>query len=109
MIELNIFAVLDDDSIDYFFDENRDAWFKGASICRRLGLKAHVRDIQVHTKEDERQKLNDNLNGVWYIKESGVWRMIFGARTAEAEEIKDNLYRNVLPEIHKRGLEVFKR
>jgi prophage antirepressor-like protein len=88
-------------------------WYQAAAICRLFGycdassaMREHVYHLTL--LDDEKIKLRvNNVNrhcDVWFITESGFWKLLAASRGFEALRIRSWLYTEVLPDILHRQL-----
>lgn len=88
----------------YFLDELGIIWLHGTLLCKKLGFSNPTKSIQLHTEEDERQKVDIcTLNDAWFVNEYGVWGMILESKTLEYKEFRRELKYKILPSIRKDG------
>jgi len=86
---------------------NGNPWFVAADVATALAIDRHRDALSVM---DEDEKMSDEIAGpgntgiaVHLISESGLYRMIFRARKAEAQTFTRWVTREVLPSIRKTG------
>lgn len=82
-------------------------WFVAKDVCVVLGI-ANNRDALTTLDEDEKGVANtDTLGGsqqMALVNESGLYRLVFKSRKAEAKAFQKWVFTEVLPSIRKRGI-----
>ena len=98
-------------SIDTHID-GKEVWIKSHDVALALGYKRPDKAIINHIKDDEKRKVQQNVesqNGrvvktmVTLINEPGLYRLIFSSKLKSADKFKTWVFSEVLPSIRKYG------
>lgn len=93
---------------------NDNVWFKAKDVSTVLGYAKTDQAIRKHVDDDKKKKLNelytpqnegmtDNVRNPIYIKESGLYQLIFSSKKPEAKAFTNWVVEDVLPTIRKQG------
>ena len=90
-------------------EKNGEAWFVAKDVCRILDIKNVTQTVQ-QLDNDERAMFNIGRSPVHggggetnIINESGMYKLIFKSRKAEAKNFTRWVTHEVLPEIRRKG------
>ncbi|MCW4114758.1 BRO family protein [Aurantimonas sp. MSK8Z-1] len=103
---MNALQTFDFDGDPVRIDFDGEPLFNGKDCCRCLAIENH-RDALGRVPEDEKGVgLTDTLGGeqlmIW-LREPGLYRLIFQSRKPEAERFKRWVFHEVLPAIRRTG------
>lgn len=89
-------------------DRDGNPWFSIKDICKVLGIE-NYKNWAKRLREKEKSKVHtvDPITGsarsITVTNESGLYKIIFSSRKAEAERFRDWVFEDVLPSIRKTG------
>jgi prophage antirepressor-like protein len=79
-------------------------WFQGFEACNQLNLTNPAQSIVRHVSREYREKIADGRGmPAWFVKEPGLYQLIFAANTEESEKFRRWVFERVLPAIRKTG------
>lgn len=87
---------------------DNEPWFVGRDVANALGYSKPQKAIRDRVRERDTLKqgisdINNHMQEMLIINESGLYRLIFGSQLPSAEKFQDWVYDEVLPSIRKTG------
>lgn len=84
-----------------------EPWFCASDVCKALGYTNGRKAVADHVEEEDVTKRDTHTNGgtqsVTFVRESGLYCLIFGSKLEKAKEFKKWVTNEVLPTIRKHG------
>jgi prophage antirepressor-like protein len=85
-------------------DSVGEIWFQGLESCNQLELTNPTVTLQRHVFPEYRCQIADGRGKpAWFIKEPGLYQLIFAASTEQAEKFRRWVFEEILPAIRRTG------
>jgi prophage antirepressor-like protein len=87
-------------------DHKNVEWFHAGDVCHVLEFTNVSRTLSDNVKADWKKEYSDGIRGgkaAWYISEPGLFKLIFKAKTPQAEKFQDWVFEEVLPKLRASG------
>jgi prophage antirepressor-like protein len=91
-------------SFTVYVDSEHKVWFQGLESCNQLELSNPTLTLQRHVSPQYRCQIADGRGKpAWFIKEPGLYQLIFASKSEQAEKFREWVFEQVLPSIRKTG------
>lgn len=85
-------------------NDNGSYWFRGKDLALILGYENTEQCIRVNIKDKNKKKLEEIGQNTMYINESGLYSLIGSSKKKKAEDFKEWVFDDILPELRKNGI-----
>ena len=93
-----------DESFRVFKDSSGVFWFHGTEACKILELSNPSQSIQRRVWPEYRQQISYGRGmPAWYVKQAGLYQLIFASKTEKAVHLQRTVFEDVLPGLQKDG------
>jgi prophage antirepressor-like protein len=93
-----------DESFRVFKDSSGVFWFHGTEACKILELSNPSQSIQRRVWAEYRQQISYGRGmPAWYVKQAGLYQLIFASKTEKAVHLQRTVFEDVLPGLQKDG------
>jgi hypothetical protein len=91
-------------SFTVYLDPDNETWFQGLESCNQLELTNPTLTLQRHVSPQYRCQIADGRGKpAWFIKEPGLYQLIFASKSERAEKFREWVFKDILPTIRKTG------